>query len=536
MPANGQLFCGDNLEVLREYIPDASVDLVYLDPPFKSDQNYNLLFREKNGTKATSQILAFEDTWEWNLEAERNYSSVVEKAGKLEQVMVQFRTMFPDTDMLAYLSMMAPRLVELRRVLKPTGSIYLHCDSTASHYLKLLMDAVFGPTNFRNEITWKRTHAHGDSKRKYANIKDCLLFYTVSDRYTFNPVYLPYSEEYINKYYRHVDAEGRRYQLVSLRSPNPRPNLTYDYKGYKPHRNGWAVSRQVMERLDAEGRLYFPPNKSGAIREKYFLDEMKGVIAGDVWADIPPISAHAQERLGYPTQKPVQLLQRIIAASSNEGEVVLDPFCGCGTAIEASYKSRKWIGIDLTYQAMRVIREERFPKLGLKLDKDYEMVYRPRDITAAEAFAKEQPFQFQDWVIQILHGEVNQQLSGDKGIDGRLYFRDSSDGPLRPIIVSVKGGKLKAPFIRELAGAVSSERAPMGVLVVIHPHSKQMVRDAARYGFFNCSHGSFPKIQIVTVKQILGEERLDLPPIHRMTWKKRSRRAASQLSLPGIAQ
>jgi site-specific DNA-methyltransferase (adenine-specific) len=255
------VYCGDNLEQLAK-LPDACVDLIYIDPPFNSNRNYEVFWGE------TKEKRAFEDRHESTR---------------------------------AYIDYMRPRCVQLARVLKKTGSFYYHCDWHASHYVKVMLDQILGENNFINEISWKRTHAHGDSKRKFANIKDSIFLYGGSDDYVFNPVYIPYSEEYIEKYYTQVDETGRRFQLVSLRSPNPRPNLTYDYKGYKPHRNGWAVSRELMEKLDSEGRLHFPKNKDGAIREKYFLDEMPGVIAGDIWTDIPPISAHAQERLGYPT-------------------------------------------------------------------------------------------------------------------------------------------------------------------------------------------------------------------------------------------
>jgi site-specific DNA-methyltransferase (adenine-specific) len=533
-----QLYCGDNLDVLRHCIAADSVDLVYLDPPFKKFELYNILFREKDGSKSNSQILAFEDAWEWNLEAERNYAAVVNEGGRLAQIMTQFRTMFPDTDMLAYLSMMAPRLVELRRVLKPSGSIYLHCDEVASHYLKLLMDAVFEPVNFQNEVIWKRTTSHNDSRRGYGTVSDSILFYTREDRHTFNVQYQPYSESYVIKNFKYQDDDGRFFSSDNLRSPNPRPNLTYDYKGYKPHRNGWTVSKEKMKRLDEEGRLIFPADPNGRIRVKKYLNEMPGVPVANVWTDIPQLSSQSAERLGYPTQKPLQLLERIISASSNPGDVVLDPFCGCGTAIEAAEKlKRRWIGIDITIQAMRVTRNERLAKLGAQFCDSYDVIYRPRDISAATAFAGEQPFQFQDWAIEKLHGIPSRAHSGDRGIDGRLYFKETTDSPLKEIVVSVKGGKLKAPFVRELQGAVARERAPMGILVTLHDPSKQMIRDAARSQFYACSLGTYPKIQIITVKDLLSGKQFDLPPIQRMDETRKrilSVAAESQIPLPGI--
>jgi len=536
-----QLYCGDNLDVLRCCIADESIDLVYLDPPFKSNQNYNLLFREKDGSKSASQILAFEDTWEWNVEAERNYATAVHAGGKLSQIMVQFRTLLGDTDMLAYLSMMAPRLVELQRVLKPTGSIYLHCDPTASHYLKTLMDAIFAPVNFRNEIVWKRSDAHSDAKqgaKHYGRIHDILLYYSKGASPNFRALYNPLPESTTAKWYRHVEeGTGRRFNKADVTGPGgaAKGNPHYDWKGISRY---WRYSKENMERLEAEGKLVY--SKSGMVYEKRYLDESRGVAVQDWWDDISMLRGihRNSERLGYPTQKPLALLERIISASSNPGDVILDPFCGCGTAIEAAYKSRNWIGIDVTYQAMRVIREERFPKLGLQVQKSYQMIYRPCDISAAEAFATEQPLAFQDWAVEKLDGIPGRPRSGDRGIDGRLYFREEMDGPLRQILISVKGGKLKAPFVRELQGAVARERAPMGVLITLKEPSKQMIRDAASSGFYSCSSGTYPKIQIITIKDILADVRFELPPIQRMDeFRKRTLAvaAASQMPLPGIA-
>lgn len=352
-----QLYYGDNLDVLRRHVKDESVDLVYLDPPFNSNANYNVLFAAKDGHQAAAQIQAFEDTWRWDESAARQFAETVEAGGRVADVLLAFEKFLGTNDMLAYLAMMAPRLIELRRVLKATGSLYLHCDPTASHYLKLLLDGVFEPTNFRNHITWKRTHAHGDSRRGFANVSDTLLCYGKTVDATFHRQCQPYSAAYIEKYYRYADPDGRRYQLVTIRSPNPRPNLVYDYRGFKPHVNGWAVSLEQMIQLDKEGRIAFPTKPGGQVREKYYLDEMPGVAIGDVWEDIAPINSQAAERLGYPTQKPVALLERIIAASSNPGDVVLDPFCGCGTSIEAAQKlGRTWIGIDVTHLAIGLIK------------------------------------------------------------------------------------------------------------------------------------------------------------------------------------
>ena len=394
------LFYGDNLFILREHIPSESVDLIYLDPPFNSSRSYNVLFKDESGTESEAQIEAFEDTWHWNLEAEHTYTELLTEAPDHVAKMIESLHGFIGTNqMMAYLVMMAARLIELHRVLKPTGSLYLHCDQTASHYLKIILDTIFGPEHFRAEVVWKRTYAHNDPKN-YGNVVDSIFYYVKSSKFIWNKQHTAYSQEYIDKYYTHVDGDGRRYQLVSLRSPNPRPNLTYDYKGYKPHQNGWAVSLEVMQKLDAEGRLHFPSNPSGAIREKYYLDEMPGVPLQNLWDDIGPISAHAAERLGYPTQKPIALLERIIQASSNPDSVLLDPFCGCGTAIAAAQKlGRKWIGIDITHLSISLQKyrmEAMFP--GIK----FKVIGEPKDIGAARQLAIEDRYQFQWWSLSLI--------------------------------------------------------------------------------------------------------------------------------------
>ena len=345
-----QLFYGDNLDVLRRYVKDETVDLVYLDPPFKSNQDYNVLFAEKDGTGAASQFKAFEDTWEWNQDAAGMYEQIVEGGGKVSDVMQAFRRFLGTNDMLAYLTMMAPRLVELRRVLKSTGSIYLHCDPTASHYLKLLMDAVFGPNDFRNEVTWKRrvgmSSAVHESNR-FGVCTDIILFYGKSEAALFHPQYnrdTPEYREYIETRFTSVDENGRLFQPTSLVNPVHRPNLIYDYKGYKSPPNGWMISREKMEQWDKEGKLYFPKNKDGRIRRKSYADELKGMPIQNLWTDIAELNSQAQERLGYPTQKPEALLERIVKASSTEGDCVLDPFCGCGTTISVAQRlNRQWI-------------------------------------------------------------------------------------------------------------------------------------------------------------------------------------------------
>lgn len=535
-----QLFCGDNLEVLRDFVGSDSIDLIYLDPPFKSNQDYNLLFKDKSGEKSSSQILAFEDTWEWNQEAQKNLFSIVERGGHVGEVMALFRAHLGETDMLAYLAMMAPRLVELHRVLKPSGSLYLHCDSTAAHYLKVLLDAVFGGPNFAGEIVWRRTASHMTS-RKWPRLHDTLLHYAKDIRLvSFNPQRMAADSGWVEREYRHNDERGR-YMVDNLtgagttKGPSGQP-----WRGVDPAKIGagrhWRYSPETLEKLDADGRIYWP-TRGKYPKLKQYLHESKGAAVGDVWTDIQVIGRTAAERLGYPTQKPQALLERIIEASSKPGDLVLDPFCGCGTAVEAAQKlGRKWIGIDITIHAMRVIRAERLSKFGESFTGSYQVIYRPCDMGAAETFAAEQPFNFQDWAVEKLGGIPTKARSGDRGIDGKLYFQDEPGGSLRQVLVSVKGGKLKSPFVRELQGTVARERATMGILLTLEEPSRQMKRDAASSGVYTCSSGTFPRTQIVTISDILDGKVLDLPPITKMDAKKRRGLVAaeSQLPLPGM--
>ena len=515
------LFYGDNLQVLRDHIPDASVDLVYLDPPFNSNASYNVLFREKSGEDSPAQIKAFTDTWEWTLETERTFEQdIILHPGTpaaVKDMITAFRQFIGRNAMLAYLVMMTPRLVELRRVLKPTGSLYLHCDPTASHYLKLLLDTVFGNRNFRNEITWKRTVSHNDAKRNYSAIGDSIFYYTKGDDFTFHAQYMPYSEEHLSKIYKYVDENGRRYSTSNIRSPSPRPNLTYDYKGYKPHPNGWTISLERMKQLDAEGRILFPKNKDGRIRLKLFLDEMPGVPAGNIWDDIPPISSQAKERLGYPTQKPEALLERIIRASSNEGDVILDPFCGCGTAVAAAQKlNRQWLGIDVTHLAVALMKSRLKTAFNLDPGADYAVVGEPRDVGSARALWEQDPYQFQFWAVSLLEAQpqAEQRRGADQGIDGIIYFVDGPRRTPQKVVIQVKGGRVSSPQIRDLKGVVEREKAALGLFISLDEPTRDMRAEEASGGFYQSDvwQRDFPKIQLRTITDLLAGRNFDLPP------------------------
>jgi len=513
------LYYGDNLDILRRYIKDESVDLIYLDPPFNSNATYNVLFAEHNGTQAAAQIKAFEDTWKWDRSAASSYQEVVEAGGRPSQAMQAFRQLLGDNDMLAYLSMMAPRLIELRRVLKPTGSVYLHCDPTASHYLKVLMDAVFGAGNFRTEIVWKRSAAHSDTKqgrKQHGRIHDILLYYTKGQEWTWNPIYAKYSTEYIQSNYRYVeDSTGRRFKSTDLTAAKPGGDTSYEWKGRTPpHGRYWAYSKENMERFESEGRLYY--TSTGLPRMKQYLDEMPGVSLQDLWTDIPPIGAQAAERLGYPTQKPEALLERIITTSSNEGDLVLDPFCGCGTTIAAAQRlNRRWIGIDITHLAVTLMKHRLLDTFGDKVK--YEVIGEPVSLPDAQDLAQQDPYQFQWWVLGLVGARpVEQKKGSDKGIDGRIYFHDEgAGGKTKQVILSVKAGHTGPAHVRDLRGVVDREKAQIGVLLTMQEPTAPMKAEAAGAGFYESPGWGTKhlKIQILTIAELLAGAKIDIPPL-----------------------
>ena len=523
---SNSLYYGDNLDILRHYVQDESVDLVYLDPPFNSNQTYNILFQEKDGTQSASQIKAFGDTWHWDETAARSYEETVEAGGQVAEAMQAFRKLLGTNDMLAYVSMMAPRLVELRRVLKPTGSLYLHCDPTASHFLKLLLDAVFGPANFRTELIWKRTSAHSDAKqgrRQHGRIHDVLLFYTKNDDWNWNPVFVEYGREYVDQFYKHQEPNtGRWYGLDNLTGPGgaAKGNPSYEVMGVTRY---WRYSKERMQALIEAGRVV-QANPGAVPRYKRYLDEMPGVPLQDLWTDIRPIGSQAAERLGYPTQKPVALLERIIQSSSSEGDTILDPFCGCGTTIAAAQKlDRSWIGIDITHLAISLIRY----RLGDSFGKDcrFELIGEPTSLPDATALAKQDPYQFQWWALGLVRARpVEQKKGADQGIDGRLYFHDEGKGgKTKQIIFSVKAGKVAVTQIRDLVGVINREKAQIGAFLSLKPPTSPMRREAASAGFYESPWGKHPRIQLLTIEDLLGGRAVDYPQDTDVTFKKAQR-------------
>lgn len=503
------LYYGDNLEILRKYIPDSSIDLIYLDPPFNSQATYNVLFKELSGMPSEAQITAFEDTWHWTQEAERTFSEIVQSApASVVEMIRSLRSFIGTNDMMAYLCMMCIRLVELRRVLKATGSIYLHCDPTASHYLKVMMDTIFGTASFRNEIVWKRTSAHNDPERYGANIDD-ILFYTKSDSWTWNDIYRPHGQEYIARF-RHKDPDGRLWSDYDLTAKGlSGGGYEYEYKGIK---SLWRCPIETMEKLDASGKLHF--TKLGGIRIKRYLDENLGTVLQSLWDDIPPINSQARERIGYQTQKPLALLERIISASSKEGDTVLDPFCGCGTAVVAAHRlKRKWIGIDITYLAIGTMK---WRLDGLFPDIEYKVIGEPKDLSGAKALAEQNKYQFQWWAVCLIYGGKpygDKKKGADTGIDGYLYFMDEKD-KVKKGIISVKGGEnVSVSMIRDLGHVIDREKAEIGIFITLADPTKPMEKEAAGKGFYESPLGTkHPRIQILTIEELLHKKKPDVPP------------------------
>lgn len=510
-----KLYFGDNLHVLREHIADESVDLVYLDPPFNSNANYNILFKSPEGADSDAQIEAFEDTWHWNDNAEGAFDDVMRSGNTAAfELLRAMRAFLGDNDMMAYLAMMAVRLLELHRVLKPTGSLYLHCDPTASHYLKLLLDGVFGPTNYRNEIIWKRTSAHSDAKR-FGPVHDTILAYGKSGYPTWNAQYQKHADSYLNSHYKNVDQNGRRYTLSDLTAAGTRNGESgLPWRGFDPNTKGnhWKFRVSRLDELEKEGRIYWPKKEGGWPRYIRYLDELSGAPVQDMWDDIFPINAKAQERLGYPTQKPLALLERIIAASSNEGDVVLDPFCGCGTAVHAAQKlGRQWIGIDVTHLAVGLIEKrmkEAFPGLA------FEVVGRPQDLQSALDLAARDKHQFELWALSVVEAQPwkGGRKGADGGIDGIIYFKPDGKKTERAI-VEVKGGGVGVKDIGRLAQVIERERAPFGVFLTAQAPTRAMERDAAAVGVWeNPTTGrKYPRLQILTLAEIFQGKRPNIP-------------------------
>ena len=548
------LFYGDNLQVLRDHIPDASVDLVYLDPPFNSNASYNVLFREKSGEDSPAQIKAFTDTWEWTLETERTFEQdIILHPGTpaaVKDMIAAFRQFIGRNAMLAYLVMMTPRLVEMHRVLKPTSSLYLHCDPTASHYLKIVLDAVFGKENFRSEIVWKRNNAHNKITKQYGPIHDTILFYSKGRNFFFNPGTRPLMRGYVQDWFTGEDDKGR-YRTNMLTGSGTRTGTSgQPWHGFDPTSVGrhWAIPASVRHLLPSESTdwttqqildflydidvIYIP--RDGAGQPKYKQYVSNGFPYQDIWAYQPYTNGtlygagesidedvkwleRGEERLGYPTQKPVGLLERIISSSSNEGDVVLDPFCGCGTAVVAAQKlNRQWLGIDVTHLAVALMKSRLKTAFNLDPGADYAVVGEPRDVGSARALWEQDPYQFQFWAVSLLEAQpqAEQRRGADRGVDGIIYFVDGPRRTPQKVVIQVKGGRVSSPQIRDLKGVVEREKAALGLFISLEEPTRDMRSEEASGGFYQSDlwQRDFPKIQLRTIGQLLAGQGFDLPP------------------------
>ena len=554
-----KLYFGDNLDILREHIKDESVDLIYLDPPFNSNANYNVLFKTPKGHESAAQIEAFEDTWHWNEQANREFHELVHCGNTDVSEMVQaLRRFLGENDMMAYLTMMANRLIELHRVLKPTGSLYLHCDPTASHYLKIVLDGVFGQENFRSEIIWRRTNSHNSTTMQFGAIHDVILFFTKSNEFTFHPKTRPYSKSYIEDRFKYSDERGR-YQTNYLTGPGVRYGESgREWRGFNPTsaKRHWAIpkslrgflkndgkgmsSHQQLEVLFEQDLIIFPKKDGGQPMYKQYIGD--GLAYQDLWTYQPNTNGvlhnsdecidedvkyleDEKEKLGYPTQKPVGLLARIIETSCDEGDLVLDPFCGCGTAVHAAQKlKRQWLGIDITHLAVSLIEKrmkDAFPGIV------FEVEGTPKDLEGAQNLALRDKYQFQWWACSLVGAQPFQgkKKGADGGIDGLIYFNDDGKMP-KKIIVSVKGGEnVSVAMVRDLAHVVEREKAEIGLFVTLADSTAPMRTEAVKTGYYTSpiTGASFAKIQILTIEGLMeSKERAQYPDLSAggVTFKK----------------
>jgi site-specific DNA-methyltransferase (adenine-specific) len=526
------LYYGDNLDVLREHVPPESVDLIYLDPPFNSNASYNILFRWPTGAGADASIQAFDDTWSWGPAASSALMDITESGNhKLHTLMQAMRTAIGENAMMAYLAMMAVRLQELHRALKPTGSLYLHCDPTASHYLKLVLDAVFGPENFLNEIIWKRTSSHS-SARRWGPSHDVILLYSKTDDYRWNATMQAHDAAHLSSKYSSGD-EHANFMAADLTGAGTRAGDSgLEWRGFNPTVLGrhWAVPRKVpsgradladwdalstqqkLDRLDEAGLIYWPKKEGGFPRFKRY--QTAGVPIQSIVDDIPPVNSQAQERLGYPTQKPRALLERIITASSNPGDLVLDPFCGCGTAVDAAQKlGRRWIGIDVTHLAIGLIEKRMREGYGDAME--FETIGVPRDLASAQRLAADDPHQFQAWITLKLGGWpwMGGKKGGDKGVDGYFYYVGQG-GQTETGVISVKAGSNVNPaMVRDLWGVMQRDGHRLGLFVSAALPTRGMEQEVASHGLVETEFGRFPALQIFTLAELFGGRHPQLPPL-----------------------
>jgi adenine specific DNA methylase Mod len=536
-----RLYFGDNLDVLQQHVEAATIDLVYLDPPFNSKAQYNLLYETPDNQRETAQRMVFRDTWSWGEEAEFCFRYVLGRGGQIASIVNALTLALNRSDTMAYLVMMAARLIEIHRVLKPTGSLYLHCDPTTSHYLKIILDSIFGPTNYRNEVSWRRTSSHNDAKqgrRQYGNVRDVIFFYTATDDWTWNQQYMPYDTEYIDNEYRHQNAAGESYKETDVTAAKPggdtsyfwrvkrrvgrkerwqpdfdneylNPSEAWEYKGVPPYQGRfWAYSHENLQKFWESGELIH--RETGMPRLMQLVEKMPGVPLQNDWQDITP--APRSEAIGYPTQKPLALLRRIINTSSNQNDVILDPFCGCGTTVyAASELNRQWIGIDVSFYAVRLIQRRLSANFGNHIPILIDGI--PADLVSAEGLAERDPYGFQQWAVGELGCQLwnNGKKGADTGIDGEMWFYNPPLNAGR-LLVQVKGGKkIGAPAVREFKDVLNREQAAMGIFFSRAEPTSDMRREAASLGDARVGGKSFRRLQLCSLPAWFAGQRPALP-------------------------
>ena len=527
-----QLYFGDNLDILKDLHrkhPEGYIDLIYIDPPFNSKRNYNILFEDIEMKDTKAQKEAFADTW-----SNVSYIDTLNEIKELDLDLFSFINALDQIRIskgaISYLTTMAIRIWYMHKILKESGSFYLHCDPTMSHYLKLICDLVFGENNFRNEIIWKRTSARSDSKR-WNQIHDVIFLFSKSNKYTWNPQFKEYSQDYIEKFYRYIEEDtGRRFTSSDLTAAGTRNGSSgMNWRGIDVRSKGlhWKFTIEKLDELDKEGRILWPKKQGGMPRYKRYLDEMKGIAIQSIIDDIAPIQAHADEKLGYPTQKPVTLLERIVKASSNDRDIIADFFCGCGTTIAAAEKlNRKWIGSDISHLAIKLISKRLIDTYGPKVRETYEIFGFPRDIASARELGNQTRrgrFKFEEWIVEVmLHGVLNQKKT-ETGFDG--YFTMDIQGKHKDVVlIEVKSGGATLTQLNHFIRTVEKKDADAGIFVCFTEQvTRGMKETAKKAGYYRPelyhTRNQYERIQIITVEDLLDDKLPNLPSFRQSTFK-----------------
>lgn len=528
-PPQNQLYYGDNLDILRRYIKDESVDLCYIDPPFNSKRNYNQIYNNI-GREDKAQAQAFTDTWTWDEAAILGFNDIIANHGAVFtkqsiELILGLERVLGKGSLLSYLVHMTLRIAEIYRVLRSSGSFYLHCDPTASHYIKLVLDSIFcagRQGEYRNEIVWKRINSKGLAFTRFASNHDVIFYYSKTKDIIWNAQYKAHDPKYIADFYKYVEPEtGRRYRLGDLTNPNKnRPNLTYEFLGIT---RVWRWTKERMQKAYKDG-IVIQSSKGGVPALKRYLDEQEGTPIDDIWVDILPVQSQGDESLGYPTQKPETLLERIIKASSNEGDVILDAYCGCGTSVAVSERlNRNWIGMDITYQSISLILKRLEEHFGATTLKNIKLSGVPEDFASAEALANKEDDktrkEFEKWAILTYSNNraiINEKKGGDGGVDGTAFlldFNKKGEQNHKEIIFSVKSNKTLQPsVVRDLNGTIEREGAVMGFLLTLYP-MPNLVKESKKYGMYNNTMlgQTYPKIQVISVEEILFGKTMKIP-------------------------